>query len=592
MATHAAIDQRSKCGDPRDVSSGSHDLSCGASGSATQQQAIARPALAETATHAAERSAAACLPEWPNPTNCNDPWSNAVPISEERRRFLEAALCIVLAGCGGGGGSGRSAGDPGPVPDRNIDDAVALLDQLVAALMSSTGVPGMAVAVVRGEKTIYAKGFGVRALGTHSPVDADTVFQLASVSKSIGATVVAREIGRGQVAWDQPLRGLLPWFELADPEATRLVTIGDMYAHRSGLPGHIGDRLEDMGYDQRTVLERLRYVPLDGFRTRYDYTNFGLTAGGIATAAAAGTDWATLSEQAIYGPLGMTRTSSRFADFIDRSNRVTGHRIVDGKWATNTLRMPDAEAPAASVTSSVNDLAKWLSMMLGEGFYAGRRLVDAAALRAAVSPQIETSPAGNGRDAGHYGFGFNVGKTSAGRRDFSHSGAFGMGAATAFRVVPSTGIGLVALTNGYPIGVPEILSAQFFDLLEYGAIQRDYQALIGPFFTALNAPEGSLVGVPPPTSPMPPSQSLSAFAGHYRNDYHGPLNVELAGGSLSLTIGGAPLRLPLAHWDADVFTFTLDNENASPGTISKATFETGKVTLEFYDKEHLGTFVR
>jgi hypothetical protein len=73
-----------------------------------------------------------------------------------------------------------------------------------------------------------------------------------------------------------------------------------------------------------------------------------------------------------------------------------------------------------------------------------------------------------------------------------------MGAAAAFKVVPSTGVAIVALTNGYPIGVPEIIAAQFFDLVEFGAIQRDYPALVGPFFAVLNAPEGSLVGLSPP----------------------------------------------------------------------------------------------
>lgn len=511
-------------------------------------------------------------------------------ILQDRRRFLEGTLCTLVA-ASGGGGANAGVTDPGPAPAKNIDHAIGQLDRLVVDLMASTGVPGLAVAVVQGERKLYAKGFGTRDVRSQSPVDADTVFQLASLSKSVGATAVAREVGLGHVAWDQPMRELLPWFELSDPKASKLVTLGDLYAHRTGLPEHIGDRLEDMGYDQRQVLERLRHVPLDGFRSKYGYTNFGLTAGGIATAAAAGVDWAALSEQAIYRPLGMSRTDSRFADFMKRDNRVIGHRKIDGNWVPNVMRVPDAQAPAASVTSSVNDLAKWLSMLLGDGVFAGQRVVDARALAPALSPQVESSPATEGRSAGHYGYGFNVGTTAAGRKTYGHSGAFALGTATAFKAVPSTGIAIVVLTNGYPIGVPEILSAQFFDLVEYGAIQRDYAGLSEPFFAGLNAPEGSLVGVARPASPAP-SQPLSAYAGTYRNDYHGPLQVEVSGNALLLTLGAAPLRLPLTHWDTNVFTFTLVNENASPGTVSKATFEVDRVTLEYYDKERLGTFVR
>lgn len=505
-------------------------------------------------------------------------------------------MCAVGAALSGCGGSDNAAADmlkpePGAVPAATVDAALAQLDKLVADIMARTGVPGLAVAVVQGDHKRYAKGFGITDIRNPAPVDADTVFQLASVSKSVGATVVAREVGVGHVTWSQPVRELLPWFELSDPKASKLVTVGDLYAHRSGLPGHIGDRLEDMGYDQRQVLERLRFVPLDGFRTRWAYTNFGMTAGGIGVARAAGVDWATLSEQALYKPLGMSRTSSRFDDFVRRENRVTGHQQVEGKWTANVLRMPDAQAPAASVSSSVNDLARWLSLLIGEGVFAGQRVVEGIALADALSPQIESSPASGGRSAGYYGYGFNVGTTTGGRKTLGHSGGFAMGTGTAFKVVPVTGLGIVVLTNGYPIGVPEVLCAQFFDLVEHGAIQHDYAALFAPIFNDVIKPEGSLVGVPRPASPKP-SQALPSYAGTFRNDYHGPLTVDVSGDTLLMTIGATPLKLPLTHWDGDVFTFTLLNENATLGTISKATFAKNGVTLEYYDKEGLGTFFR
>ena len=502
----------------------------------------------------------------------------------DRRRFLGGALGALVAGCGGGDANSET-----PVPAQNIDLALSQIDRLTTQLMASLGVPGVAVAVVRGEEKIYAKGFGKRDLRRPDPVDADTVFQLASMSKSLGATVVAHEVGRKQVRWDQPMSELLPWFALSDPQASRLLTVGDLYSHRSGLPEHSGDHLEDMGYNQREVLERLRYMPLDGFRTKYAYTNFGLTAAGVGVAARAQTDWATLNERVLYEPLGMTRTSSRYEDFTKRENRVVGHWKKNGQWQVNALqRMPDAQAPAASVTSSVNDLSKWLSLVLGQGFFKGKRIVDAAALGEALSPQMQTSP---DRPNSHYGFGFNVGVTSGGRRLYSHSGAFELGTGTAFNVLPSAGLGIVVLTNGYPVGLPEILCAQFLDLLEHGAIQRDYATLIGSYFVGLNAPLGALVGVSPPVSPVP-SGPLSIYAGRYNNDFYGPLQVDVVGDTLQLTLGTSPLRLPLRHWDGAVFTFTLENENAPPGTISQVTFAENRVTLELYDSQGLGTFVR
>ena len=507
-----------------------------------------------------------------------------------RRALLIAGLGSLAASCTAG--RPRSDASTQGVPNRHIELAVASIDRMATELMTSSGVPGMSIAVVRDARTVYAKGFGVRLVGTPSPVDADTVFQLASLSKPVGATAVAQAVGTGRVRWDTRLRDLLPWFALKDAHATELLTIGDVYAHRSGLPDHAGDRLEDMGWSQRVVLERLRLLPLTAFRKSYAYTNFGLTAGGLAVATSASMDWATLNERAIYRPLGMTRTSSRFADYLSRSNRAIGHRQVDGVWQrVQPPRMPDAQAPAASVTSSANDMAKWLAMLMDTGVYQGRRIVDAAALEMALSRQIETAPASDGRTASYYGYGFNVGTTPAGRMTYSHSGAFATGAATAFRMVPAAGVAIVVLTNGYPIGVPEILQQQFFDLVEQGAAQTDWGAVIRPYFAKMNAPEGSLIGIARPGATLPP-RPIADYAGVYRNDYHGPLTVGVAGSALVASIGGAPLRLPLTHWDRNTFAFSLDNENAAPGTISKATFEGDAVTLEYYDAEGLGTFVR
>lgn len=513
---------------------------------------------------------------------------------QERRRFLGAALSGLLVptlpACGGDDDP-APAPPPDPVPEAQITAAIAQVDTLAANLMASSGVPGMAVAVVRGNQAVYARGFGRRLVTDPAPVDADTVFQLASVSKPIGATVVARQVGRGSIGWDTPVIQHLPGFALADAETTQAVTIGDLYAHRSGLPDHAGDRLEDMGYDRREVLARLRFLPLHPLRAVYDYTNFGMTAAAEAVANAAGTDWATLSEQAIYQPLGMTRTSSRYADFAARDNRALGHVKVNGTWVQGIGTMPDAQSPAGGVSASVNDLAKWLIMVLAKGELAGQRIVDAAALAPALSQQMQSGPPVQGRPASYYGYGFNVGTTELGLTNYNHSGGFAVGAATSFTAVPSLNLAIVTLTNGYPIGIPETLNAQFFDLVQYGAFRRDWGAIFAEAFAPLLRPEGRLVGQPRPANPLP-ARALSTYAGTYRNDYYGPLQVAEQGGALVMTLGAKPLVLPLTHWDGDVFTFTLHNENASPGTISRAAFASNQVWLEYYDHEGLGVFIR
>lgn len=478
-----------------------------------------------------------------------------------------------------------------------IDAAVAQLDDLADALMKKTGIPGMAVAVVKDGKTVYAKGFGIRRVGASDKVDADTVFQLASLSKAVAGTVVAHEVGAGTVNWETPVIDHLPWFRLKDQWVSEHVTIADLMSHRSGLPDHGGDNLEDIGFDRRAVLERLRFLPLDPFRISYAYTNFGFTAGAEAVAVAAGKDWATLSEDALYTPLGMTSTSSRFADFNARANKAVNHVPVNGSFVHKYQREPDAQSPAGGVSSSANDMARWMAMALQDGTYQGKPIIDPKALLPAISAQMISSPSpAVAARPGFYGYGFNVSINPAGRVQLSHSGAFSSGAATAFTMLPSAGVGIVVLTNAWPLGAPETLAAEFTDLVQFGKIERDWLAAYGPRLMAVNRPTGSLVGKERPSNPAPAAR-LSDYVGTYSSDYYGNLEIVRSGEELAVRLGPAAKQYKLAHWDGDAFTFEPSSENETDGSISLATFKKqartfSAVTIEYLDENGLGTFVR
>ncbi|WP_432277975.1 serine hydrolase domain-containing protein [Nocardia cyriacigeorgica] len=185
-----------------------------------------------------------------------------------------------------------------------MGEAVDRVGGLAEELMESSGIPGMAVAIVHNGDVVYSEGFGVGNVDTKSEVGPDTVFQLASVSKSVGATVVAQQVSAGAVEWDTPIRQLLPDFALGDPYVSEHVTVGDLYAHRSGLPDHAGDLHEDLGYDRAEVLERLRLLPLGPFRNSYEYTNFGLTGAGAARGRAPPAHWGPQNAGGVLQPRG------------------------------------------------------------------------------------------------------------------------------------------------------------------------------------------------------------------------------------------------------------------------------------------------
>ena len=536
-----------------------------------------------------------------------------------RLRALSASLLVVfaaggLSACTVGTTSrvepdGTSAPEPAPstahgqpnpgsdavatVTQERVDAAVAALPGYIKTVMDASGVPGLSVAVVYQGKTVLTAGYGVRSVETGQPIDADTVFQLASLSKSVGATVVAREVDRGTVTWDTPLVKNLPDFALADPWVTKHVTIADMYTHRSGLPDHAGDDLEDLGYNRTQILQRLRQVPLSTFRVDPYYTNFGLTAAAESVAKAAGLDWAELSDRDLYEPLGMTSTSSRVDDYLARDNRAVPHVPVDGKWGVTTQqRRPDAQSAAGGVSSSAADMAAWMKFVLADGSVDGKPVVAAKALIPAITGQfVSSTPKSADARPGVRGYGFNVGTTPGGLTSLSHSGAFALGTGTAFTMLPGPDLGITVLTNGMAVGAAESVAAQFMDLAQFGSPRQDWWPLFQSVFVPIMGPVGELVGETAPANPAA-AKGLASYAGVYRNSYYGKATVTVVGDHLELRIGPSAVVWPLRHWDGDVFTYAPYNESAPLGSIGQVTFRGSSLVVELLDKHDMGTFTR
>jgi CubicO group peptidase (beta-lactamase class C family) len=353
-----------------------------------------------------------------------------------------------------------------------------------------------------------------------------------------------------------------------------------------------------MGYYQRQILERLRFRPLHSFRYTYAYTNFGVTAAAEAVASAAGTDWATLSEQAIYEPLGMTSTSSRFLDFEKRANRAVGHVKVGDAFVPKYQRRPDAQSPAGGVSSSVNDMARWVAMVLQGGTYDGKVIVAKDALLPAVTAEIISghAPSMTARPS-LYGYGFGVGIQPSGMMALSHSGGFALGVATNVLMIPTAGIGIVTLSNAWPIGAVEALNAQFADLVQYGLITRDWVHDYGMVTASITAVTGSLAGKPPPDHPAP-AAALQTYAGVYTNDYVGDAEIVQRGDGLVLKLGPKGMEFPLRHWDGNEFVYTPVGENAPDGSVSTVTFKLGAtgaaeaVNIEFFAAGGRGDLTR
>ncbi|MFD1212633.1 serine hydrolase, partial [Arthrobacter sp. GCM10027362] len=483
---------------------------------------------------------------------------------------------------------------------RKVDVALAGLDGSVNHAMETTGVPGIAVAVVYRDRVLYSRGFGVRKAGRPETVDADTVFQLASVSKPLASTVVAGVVGRKKAAWADPVIRHNPKFALKDPYVTRHATFEDLMSHRSGLHTGAGDLLEDLGFDRSYILAHLDRQPLDPFRSSYNYSNFGYTEGGQAAADAMGVPWEDLAEEILFKPLGMEASTYRHADYEKAVNKALIHVPVGNrKWEAKYVRDADAEAPAGGASSSVRDLARWIRLQLGNGRYEGRQVIDEDALLATHAPQmIMGPPATPLARARFYGLGWNVSYDDQARLQLGHSGAFNLGAATSVLLLPGEQLGIVVLTNGRPQGIPEAIGAEFFDTAQHGTPTVDWLAFTAEVFRQMDEADKPEVDYSKRPAHPRPARANSAYTGGYANPYYGPLAVAEDNGALAMRLGpeDKPTTFGLTHFDGDTFSFETIGENANG--LAGAIFEVGNggrasgVRLDYYDQTGLGTFTR
>ena len=298
-----------------------------------------------------------------------------------RAVLLTVALTFV---CGGfqmiraADQTSPTAAPPSTLTREKVDSAVTQLEQLTQRTLKRTGVPGVAIGIVYNDEVVYLKGFGLREVDKKEPIDADTVFEVASVSKPITSTILAALVGEGTITWDGHVNDLDPGFEMYDAWVTRQLTLRDLLCHRSGLPDHGGDLLEDLGYDASAVLHRLRFMkPSSSFRAGYAYNNFGYSEAAYAAARAAGKPWPDLAAEKLYGPLGMKSTSSRYEDYQAAKNRAVIHAHIDGKWVAKYTRDATAQSPAGGVNSTVRDMTQWLRLQLADGKIGDKQLIPA-----------------------------------------------------------------------------------------------------------------------------------------------------------------------------------------------------------------------
>jgi CubicO group peptidase (beta-lactamase class C family) len=435
------------------------------------------------------------------------------------------------------------------------------LEHFVRTSMKSWKVPGAAVAIVHGQSVVFMKGFGVRDIRTGQPVTPDTLFDIGSCTKAFTTAAIAMLVDEGKMRWNGRVRDYIPFFHLYNPLADEYVTIRDLLTHRTGVPGT--DLLWYRApYTRAEIVRRMAYAkPNAGFRTRFQYQNVMYVVAGYAVGRVSGGTWDQFVQRRIFDPLGMTESDTSSIVAQQSPNHATPHveerngEVVPIPW----LNIDDA-GPAGSISSSVRDMAKWITFQLGDGVYGGKRLISAKNMREMHTPQMVVSR-GSGIERIFfpdaklltYGLGWFI-EDYRGHELILHPGDID-GFSAMVVLIPDLDTGYVVLVNlgnmyrqvlSYHIadellGVPPVdWSAHFRKLREQLAAQREKQLASWAAHRV------------PGTHPTLP---LSDYAGRYDNRLYGHAVIVDEAGKLVLHFHS--FTPPLEHYQYDTFIVDL-----------------------------------
>jgi CubicO group peptidase (beta-lactamase class C family) len=492
--------------------------------------------------------------------------------------------------------------------------APADLDTYAARAMQTFGAPGMAVAIVEGDK-IETRTYGIRELGSPDRVDAHTTFPIGSNTKAFTSTALAILVDEKKLDWNDHVADRLPGFQMYDAYASHEMTIVDLLVHRSGLGLGEGDLMfvPDTDRTRAEFVQSIRYLkPASSFRRGFAYDNVLYAVAGQLLQAISGQTWEAFIKQRIFDPVGMHDAAVDYK--AQGPDRVAPHartsQAIRGMGPESVLtfgHMSGPVAPAGAIYASADDMARWLRVQLMHGDLGNdKRLFSAAQSKMLWTPvtivPITPSPAPVAASTPNfqaYALGFFI-QDYRGHKIITHSGAI-FGGLSALVIIPDKHVAFAVMINSEDGGARW---AVFYRLLDHylGLPSTDWiasyrQALDGIHAQAMQSLRTRQTQMHPDRGP---SLRMSAYAGIYRDPWYGTMTISTIGKSdkLGIRFDRSPgMEGALEHSQYDTFrtrwsdraiedadlTFDLDPDGKVIGVRMKAVSPTADFSFDYQD---------
>ena len=313
------------------------------------------------------------------------------------------------------------------------------LDAFITKEVAGYNIPGLAIGIIKNNRIIFKKGYGINSTIDKMPITTQTVFPIMSCTKAFTAAAIGILVDQGKVHWNDKVIQYLPDFKLSDAWITKHLTIADILSHRSGLEGFEGDLLwYGTDYSRQEIVRRIQYSTLrNNFRSDFGYQNVMYIVAGLIIEKVSRQTWDDFIQQHFFRPLSMKSSSTHVSRMIQSNNYAHPHL----KNIPIPIINMDNVAPAGGINSNIDDMLQWMQVWINKGIYNGREVFSNNTYKAITSAKVMLSNSSD--DA--YGFGWYIGYED-GRKILSHGGGM-PGYKSLITILPDDSIGIVMLTN-------------------------------------------------------------------------------------------------------------------------------------------------
>jgi CubicO group peptidase (beta-lactamase class C family) len=264
------------------------------------------------------------------------------------------------------------------------------LSSYIEKKMEEWKIPGMAVGVIQNDSVIFLKGFGFRDVDKKLPVTPQTLFGIASISKTFTAAAVGILYDEGKLGWNTPIINYLPDFRLYDEYATFHANIRDLLSHRTGLSSYSDLMVDVWPHEREEIYRRLQYLkPSLSFREWSQYSNVSFVIAGAIVGKLSGDTWENFVEKRLFKPLGMTH--SNFDLQIKNADDFSySYEYENGQFVKLPFWVRPASNPAGGINSSAAEMVNWLKLFLNKGQFDNKQIISPTSIDWIKNPVIYT----------------------------------------------------------------------------------------------------------------------------------------------------------------------------------------------------------